>query len=268
MKIFVLGSTGMLGKYVYHYFQLESQAEVVGISRKELDAAAATEDSIRSLGIQKGDVVINCMGLIKQRVGLTNLDFIRVNSVFPLLLADVCVSIGCKLIHITTDCAFDGLEGNYNEEHEHTAKDVYGISKSLGEPTNATVVRTSIIGEEQGQSRSLVEWVKTQAGKETNGFINHYWNGVTCLQFAKICEEIIDKKLFWKGVRHITSPNSVNKQELVQMISDAYGLDIAVKPFETPVVCDRTMTSIRTDINIVVPELKDQIEEMVGFFDK
>jgi len=265
MKIFVLGANGMLGTYVDKYFR-QQDYDVFSVTRLELDASRSSEIGLMNFGFEPEDVIINCVGLIKHREGLAILDFIRVNTVFPLELSNVCEEIGCKLIHITTDCVFSGKDGNYDEDSDHDAKDIYGISKSLGEPENATIIRTSIIGEEEDNQLSLVEWIKKQTGKETNGYTNHFWNGITCLQFAKICEYIIEEDVFWQGVKHIVSPTAVNKQELVQMVSDVYDLDITVNPFETPEKCDRTMSSIRTDVEIEMPELEDQIRDMKEFY--
>ena len=69
------------------------------------------------------------------------------------------------------------------------------MSKSLGELCKPTIIRISIIGEEVNNKRSLLEWVKSNSGKEINGYENHYWNGVTCLQLAKIVNEIYGLKI-------------------------------------------------------------------------
>lgn len=268
MKIFVLGGKGMLGRYVSTYFKLEGH-NVVDITRKELDVIHLREEELRAklffLGLRKGDVIINCIGMIKQRSDASDLDFIYINSMFPHILANVCENEGCKMIHPTTDCVYDGLLGRYTEDILHNALDVYGKSKSLGEPKNATVIRTSIIGEEIGQARSLVEWIKSNKDGEVNGYTNHYWNGVTCLQFAKSCKEIIDDNKFWKGVKHVYS-NTVSKFELVKMVSHIYDLNINVKPFKTSLNCDRSLSSKYA--TLVVPPLITQIEEMKEFYEK
>ena len=63
MKIFVLGSTGMLGRYLYTYL-LHRGFDVVGISRREIDAAKINSCSINTIGgISPGDVIINCIGI-------------------------------------------------------------------------------------------------------------------------------------------------------------------------------------------------------------
>ena len=266
MKIFILGSSGMLGKYVAKY--LGQKYHVVEIGRDQIDASKVSQESLRAklihLNINKGDVLINCVGTIKPRVDeLGDTNAILVNSVFPRILSTACNEMGVNMIHPTTDCVYSGLKGSYSEQDKYDVSDVYGMSKAMGEPSDCTVVRTSIIGEEVGQKRSLVEWIKSNANNTVFGFTNHHWNGVTCLQFAKICEEIIEKNLYWKGTKHIHS-NSLNKKELVETISEVYGLNITVTPKETPVMCDRTLSTIYEN-PIKIPTLKEQIIEMKEF---
>ena len=262
MKIFVLGHTGMLGRYVYTYFKSKLY-DVVGLSRKDLDASNIKQEDLNYF--TEKSVIINCIGVINSRKDINALEFIKVNSIFPHLLSYVCNEIDSKLIHITTDCVFDGLDGNYDELFEHNAKDIYGITKSIGEPVDTTIIRTSIIGEELNNSRSLLEWVKSNKGKEVLGYTNHVWNGITCLQFAKICKNIIDNKLFWKGTKHVYSPESISKYELLKLISKVYDLNLQVKEHETETVCNRTMTSIRNEVTIDIPGLEVQLEEMREF---
>jgi len=270
MKIFVLGSNGMLGRYVSRY--LSNNFNVIELNRDELDASKVTEEIIIDIfnkhNINNDDVVINCIGTIKPQIDkLGDLNGILVNSVFPRLLANSCEKLNVKLIHPTTDCVYSGLKGSYNENDKYDVSDIYGMSKAIGEPNNCTVIRTSIIGEEVGQKRSLVEWVKGNNGNTVNGFTNHIWNGITCLQFAKICEEIINKNLYWIGIRHIHS-NSVNKFELVNLINNTYDLNITVNPMTTDVMCDRSIATIYETINLFsIPPLDIQIEEMKDFYE-
>jgi dTDP-4-dehydrorhamnose reductase len=267
-KIYVLGSKGMLGRYVYNYF-LSKGWDVVGFTRQDIDASIVDEYTIKNVifDMEEGDVVINCIGTIKPMVDkLGDMNAIKVNSIFPRLLADACESKGIYLIHITTDCVYSGKDGMYDEESLHDCTDVYGKTKSLGEPENCTVVRTSIIGEEVGEGRSLIEWIKSMKDKEANGFTNHRWNGLTCLQVAKVFENIILYGKFWGGVRHVNSPNIVDKKELLDMVSEIYDLNITVNPVEAGVAIDRTMDSKYLVINgFEIPHLKDQIQDMKDF---
>jgi dTDP-4-dehydrorhamnose reductase len=270
MNIYILGASGMLGRYVSTYFKTNG-FNVVDINRDKLDASNISQHGLHAklfhLGLKKDDVIINCMGTIKPRIdALGDLNGILVNSVFPRLLANVSEIVGAHLIHPTTDCVYSGLKGSYNENDKYDVSDVYGMSKAMGEPSNCTVIRTSIIGEEVGQGRSLVEWIKSSANKTVNGFTNHHWNGVTCLQFAKICEQIITTNDYWMGIKHLHS-NVLNKQQLVETVSEVYGLNITVVPKETESKCDRSISTIYADnlAKFNIPTLKEQIIKMKEF---
>jgi dTDP-4-dehydrorhamnose reductase len=259
MRVIVLGMNGMLGHYVYNY--MYDYFEVVGTTRRELDVTTANVKFVSS-NIRPGDVVINCIGLITQRTGIKKLDFIIVNSMFPLIVQEACKEKDAKFIHITTDCVFSGKDGLYNEKDPHDAKDLYGLTKSLGEPDDATVIRTSIIGEETRNYLSLLEWVKNNKNKEVNGYTNHYWNGITCLQFAKLCKHIIDTNCFWTGTKHVFSPELLSKYELIKLISEIFKLDVHVKKHKADVFCNRSLTSIRHDIPIKIPSITEQLHEL------
>jgi len=251
MQIIVLGD-GMLGTYVYKYLKSRKHF-VFNYNRSNFNI----HNLDKFFDISEF-VIINCIGLIPQRAGgQSKYDYIKVNTIFPHKLQDICEKTGNKLIHVSTDCVFSGSKGCYSETSTHDDLSIYGRTKSLGEPEDATIIRTSLIGEELDIKKSLLEWVK--ANKEVNGYINHHWNGITCLQFAKICDEIIVGDLFWKGVKHISSPNDVCKFNLIKMISDCYLLNVNIKAHQTKNSCNRVLISIRDDINFEIPNIKDQI---------
>lgn len=262
MKIKIFGAKGMLGRYVKQCLK-EQRHYVHGLARKDLDVGKANEESLRVL-LKNQDLVINCAGVIKPRMDVVGIpEAIRVNSVFPHLLAKVCEELGIECIHITTDCVFSGKDGFYKESDPHDAKDMYGRSKSLGEPENCTVIRTSILGEEVGQQRSLLEWVKSQAGKNCKGFKNHIWNGVTCLELAKFIGRVINDCSYWKGVRHVYSPHCIDKWSLLTLISEIYDLNITVASVSTPEDCFRDLeTEYNEHLLVEIPDLDEQLEEL------
>jgi len=259
MRVIVLGMNGMLGHYVYNY--MYDYFEVVGTTRRELDVTTANVKFVSS-NIRPGDVIINCIGLITQRKDIKKLDFITVNSMFPLIVQEACIKKDARFIHITTDCVFSGKAGLYSEKDPHDAEDLYGVTKSLGEPEDATVIRTSIIGEETSNCLSLLEWVKANKNKTVNGYVNHYWNGITCLQFAKICKNIIDTDYFWTGTKHVFSPELLSKYELIKLISDVFELNVNVKKYTAETFCNRSLTSVRDDLSVKIPSLIMQLHEL------
>lgn len=269
MKIAVIGSSGMLGSTISRYFS-ESGYDVIRVERKDIDLSTAGKAEIfrflEGAGIGKGDVAINCAGVIKQRKEARPSDFVSVNSLFPHILAEYCDSNGCEMVHVTTDCIYSGSKGSYTEEDSSDVSDDYGLSKKLGEPEGCTSIRTSIIGEEDRNKLSLLEWVRSQDGRRVNGFLNHIWNGVTCHQLAKTIEEMIEKRCFWKGTRHVFS-EKVSKYELVLMIKEIYGLDIEISPVDDANSIDRSLSSIYP-AQFEIPPLFEQIREAREFYKK
>lgn len=267
MAILILGSSGMLGNTLYKYLSKQNH-NIYSISRNTIDFSdyklSELEHNLSTI-IKQYDikVLLNCIGLIKQRPNIKSEDMIMINSVLPNRLATFCNNQAINMIHFTTDCVYTGETGGYDEDSVHDARDIYGLSKSLGENNLCTVIRSSIIGEEIHNKLSLVEWVKSKKNLSINGFSNHFWNGVTCLQMGKIINEMIQKQSFWLGVRHLYS-NIVNKYELVNMINNIYDLNINIKPTNDSKSIDRTLTS-KYPLIFDIPNLYKQISEMKDF---
>lgn len=263
-NIIVLGHNGMLGNYLYTYLKSKNY-NVYTYEKNNLNAEFFDETYFKKELLDKNiQIVINCIGLIKPQVDkLGSISAIKINSIFPRQLSDLCKSNNIKFVHITTDCVYSGIKGKYIETDFHDAIDIYGKTKSLGEPEDATVIRTSIIGEEKYNKRSLIEWIKSNKGKTVNGFENHIWNGVTCLQLSKTIEEMISKNLFWNGVKHIHS-NEINKYELLSIVNEIYNLDITINKTNASSLCDRSLSSIYVD-KLYIPSLYDQIKEMKNY---
>jgi dTDP-4-dehydrorhamnose reductase len=265
MRIFIFGSNGMLGNTMLEYLTSKNY-NVIGINRKDLDLSEINKEILFNFlngKINPDDIIINCAGVIKQRKKATPREYISVNSLFPQLLDEFSSEKNCKFIHITTDCIYSGNKGFYTEEDKLDVDDIYGLSKYIGEPKNSTVIRTSIIGEEEYNKFSLLEWVKSNKNGEINGFINHVWNGLTTLQLSKIIEEIIRDNIFWKGTRHIFS-NSITKYELVCFINEIYNLNIKIIPLKSENYINRSLSSIY-ETKFKIPTIYNQIEESKDF---
>lgn len=255
----ILGTTGMLGRYVTavlrkagHKLRCPTRDELWPV----IDGLWTGRGSVP-------DVIVNCVGAIPQRSPSSD-DYRFANTLLPQRVAQLSQMLGIEFIHITTDCVFSGKKGNYSETDPHDADTLYGRSKSLGEPDNCTVIRTSIIGEST-HGKGLLEWVRShKAGSKINGYTNHRWNGVTCLELAHIIRYIIDTKSYWKGVRHYFS-EPVTKAQLVSWINMAYYLGLEVIPVADTHSIDRTLTgSIDNFRGSILQQLKE-LQQFDGF---
>lgn len=255
MKVFIFGASGMLGRYLNVY--LSSYFEVVPITRNEVNLNSDFSLITERYAFDSSDVIINAAGIIKQR-NYSPEELIRVNSLFPHFLS----TLNCNVIHITTDCVFSGKDGLYDEDSPHDCLDDYGKSKSLGECEELTVIRTSIIGEELLNKKSLIEWAKSNQNTTINGYLNHFWNGVTCLELSKHILNIIQNNSYWKGIRHYCSPDTVNKYQLVSYINEIYELNNQVIPVMSE-YCDRSLaTKYESPVSL---SIKEQILDLKKF---
>lgn len=257
--IVIFGANGMLGSYMSQI--LSSIDTIYPCKRTDFDINIDDWSILFNLlHSYQPNIIVNCAGLIPQKGPHSIASYFRVNSIFPHKLQKYCDKYSCQLIHITTDCVYSGQKGYYSELECSDVMSIYGHSKYLGEPLNACVLRTSIIGEELFHKTSLLEWVRQQT--YINGYTNHHWNGVTCLTLSEIVKLIIQENNLWKGIRHIHSPYPVSKYELCKKIVDVYELNIPVIPYEDKQSINRTLNSLYPTFYIesIEEQLKKQKE--------
>jgi len=125
------------------------------------------------------------------------------------------------------------------------------------------VLRTSIIGEEIHTYSSLLEWVKSKSGQTIQGYTNHFWNGITTLQYGDIVYEILVNKFYEEKLFHIFSPHEVSKFTLVKMIADKFRIDAKIEPYEAPISINRTLKSQKDLVaKLTIPSLSEQINRL------
>jgi dTDP-4-dehydrorhamnose reductase len=216
------------------------ESTIPGIDALDFDSI------IKACAHAKPDVVINCIGLIKQfPAAKDSIPSISVNALFPHRLAALCMACGIRLIHISTDCVFSGRKGMYSENDVPDAEDLYGRSKLLGEVTGerCLTVRTSIIGHELNTSAGLLEWFLNNKGAAVRGYTNAIFSGFTTIALADILIDIIKRHQNLSGLYHVSS-EPINKYDLLALIRDAYGVRVDLQPW--PEVCiDRSLDSSR-----------------------
>lgn len=198
---------------------------------------------IRVIESIKPDVLINCIGLIKQLpIADEPLPAIAINSLLPHRIALACGAYGTRMIHISTDCVFNGSKGNYTENDQSNAKDLYGRSKFLGEVAypHCITLRTSIIGHELRGKLSLIEWFLAQEGR-VRGFKKAIYSGFPTIELAHIICDYVMPNPELKGVYHVSSL-PVSKYDLLKLVAERYGKKIEIEPFED-FALDRSLDS-------------------------
>lgn len=273
-KILLLGATGMLGNAVYKVLK-DKHKLVLGIRNpdklKLLEAAHGGTSNhevfeFDAAKIYSGDdlpevdFVINAIGVTVPG-SIANPELaLFLNGTLPHILAH---RYGHKLINITTDCAYDGKTGSYHENSPKSPVDVYGLSKTIGEPANALNLRTSLIGRELEGATGLLEWFLSQKGKQINGYASQIWSGITTIQYGEVCDQIISNPDHFPktGTYHIFG-EALSKYEMLRRFKTKYNLDCEILPVEEPRV-NRSLSTIH-DFNakLKIPSFDEMLSEL------
>ncbi len=288
-KVLILGANGMLGKMMSLYFSSLNDYSTVLTSRERsnflinnfddnVEVFNVVEDDFQVLASRvKPDIIINCIGRIKPTINeednLSITETIKINSFFPMELQKYSKTNRIHYFQIGTDCVFSGKKGNYLEDDFQDADDLYGKSKIVGEilAENKLIIRSSIIGPESGDGRSLLNWFIKNNSEEVSGFKNHLWNGVTTLNFSKVVQGIIKNDNYNFDLQHLIPANSVNKAELLKLIKNNFEKEIKINEINAENLVNRTLETHSKNINEQlwlqagyenIPTVQDNIREL------
>lgn len=261
-RVLVLGVSGMLGHVLMGELDATGSLEVYGsarelgrlpeylsvdqIKRVFLGVDALDVDSVRRpLNEVRPDIVVNCIGVIKQDPAVADpVNTISLNSLFPHVVARECARVNTRLIHISTDCVFSGAKGNYAESDIPDPTDLYGRSKLLGEISvgPSLTLRTSVIGHELGTNKSLVDWFLSQSAV-VKGYDQAIYSGLTTTEFAQLLARVVFPRTDIVGLFHVAS-TPISKFDLLRLVADAYGWTGTLVR-DDAVVCDRSLSAER-----------------------
>lgn len=264
MKVTVVGSRGMAGHVIVTYLKQQGHA-VTAVDRSILDIEHDNVDQF--FDSLDADFLINAVGLLVKDCLDRPDRAIAINSWWPQYCAYRLKDTTTKLIHLSTDCVFDGTRGNYFEGDSHTETNAYGRSKSFGEINNAKDVtfRMSIIGPELKNGTGLLNWVLTNKESKLPGWTNAWWNGITTLQLAKCINQYIDNPVI-TGVYHLVNNDvQINKYDLLCKINEVYELGKQIVKTQGPKTVNKILVDTRREIDFAIPNYDTQLQQLKDF---
>lgn len=281
MKVLVLGVTGMLGNAVFKLFSADKQLDVFATMRSASGLRYFTAEShsrlltgidvlnhdelVAALTQVKPDVVINCVGLIKQLADANDpLTALPINAMLPHRLSKLCWLAGARLVHVSTDCVFSGRQGGYRESDTSDAEDLYGKSKFIGEvqdAAHAITLRTSVIGHELNSHYALIDWFLAQSGP-IKGFSKAIFSGLPTVELARIIKDYVVPRPELSGLYHVAA-QPINKFDLLGLVAQQYGKEIEIRKDDAFVI-DRSLSAeaFSSASGYVAPEWPVLIQRM------
>ena len=285
MRVLVLGGSGMLGHKMVQrlsaafpdtWWTLRGGTDDSALAPVPLLAGdhaiphvdaldiAALESTVARI---KPDVVVNCLGVIKQRpAAQAVIPSVTINALLPHRMAALLDGWGARLIHFSTDCVFSGKVGHYREDDHSDADDLYGRTKYIGEVAypNSLTLRTSIIGRELRNHQSLLDWLLSRNHETVQGFRRAWWSGVTTNHLADFATDLLTRRPVLSGLYQLSS-GRIAKYDLLLLLRDALKLDITVQP-EDSTFCDRSLIGdrLQSAIGYVCPSWSELLSQLAA----
>jgi dTDP-4-dehydrorhamnose reductase len=137
----VIGGTGILGKTLK-----EIDSDLICLNSEydifQFDKLKNKLDSINP------KLIINCAAIKSERVIENPVESINVNIIGSCNLSKYCIENLIRLVYISTDYVYSGLDGNYSEHDEILPSNLYAWTKLGGESCvklvpNHLIIRTS-----------------------------------------------------------------------------------------------------------------------------
>lgn len=264
MKLVVTGASGFLGREVclaaarrgHEVLALGgSRAPVVPDVKQARAFDLCSEAALEALILEEfPHAVVHCAALPTIETCLAEPERARkLNTEVPRKLAQLCFHLGAKLVHVSTDTVFDGVDGNYQPTDQPKPLNLYGETKAAAEVEvlrygreHAAVLRTSpIIGNSPTGDRGLHErlFASWKEGRPTSLFTDEIRQPVEVSNLADVTVELCERGNL-SGLFHWAGTEAMSRHEIGVRIARHFGLDAEalVKPIaraEVPSAANR-----------------------------
>jgi len=244
-KILVTGSNGQLGSELQ---QLASTIDGVDFLFTDVDTLdICNKEALEGFLVnQPVDFIINCAAYTVVDKAEDNVELCyAINRDAVRNLGEVAASIGCKVIHVSTDYVFNGKAYRpYTEDMQIAPESVYGKSKAEGEEEllrvcmDAVILRTSWLYSafgnnfvktmlKLGKERDTLSVIYDQIGTPT------YAADLAAAILEIVRQAIADESTFKTGTYHFSNEGVCSWYDFAVAIHRLAGIKCDVQPIES-----------------------------------
>lgn len=247
MKIFITGISGLLGKRLVEGFLNQPDFQISGVYQEPSSPYGIKLDITDQPRLKK---VITDFSpeIIIHTAALTYVDYcedhpaeafnINVNGTANLV--ESARELNAKLIYISTDYVFDGVNGPYRETDPPNPINYYGYTKWLGEEairknlTDYLIIRTVGLYDWDPESKNFVMQLINRLAKGEIMKVpdDQYGNPTLARNLAECIRELIGKGK--QGTYHIVGPDNISRYQFAVESAEILGLALnLLKPVST-----------------------------------
>ncbi len=240
-KLLITGGSGFVGRNLAEFFAPRCAVVTTHLSRQPASLASNAQsvrldvrDAEQTLSVVERvspDVLIHAAGNKDVRFCEEHTEeAYRVNAEGARNVARACRRVGAKMVYLSTDLVFAGVEGNYKEGDAARPASVYGKSKLEGERLaleesgdDAAVCRSGGI---YGRRSPLLSWLAAElgAGRAVECFVDVFNTPTYAENLAEMLEAVITKRL--SGVFHTAGRERVSRSDFFRSYARAFGLEL------------------------------------------
>ena len=234
MKVLVTGYAGQLGYEVVRL--LESRGipcKGVDMADFNLTDAAAVLDYVQQYA---PDVIVHCAAYTNVDKAETEPEVCAaVNGMGTLYMVRAALSVGAKMVYISTDYVFPGTGSQpFEVDDPYGPKNVYGVSKVQGEDavrslmTRYYILRTSWVFGKNGKNFVRTMLRLGAEKKELRVVSDQIGSPTYARDLARvICDMIVTDKY---GIYHVRNEGFISWADFARMIMEKAGLPCRIIP--------------------------------------
>lgn len=239
-RIFVTGGSGLLGWTLSRF--LPHSTTLYQFWRHPLPANRQSvkldlrdrQKLLTRLDHDKPEIIINTAAMTDPVICEHEPRNARIlNGDLPGWLAAWAEKDHARLVQISTDLVFDGIQGNYRETDAPNPVSVYGETKLAGETQalqscmNAVVLRLSIMGGTSLTGRRGLNEVIAAAALEQKSvqlFTDEFRSAIWADNVAEIILELMDHD--FTGLLHVPGGKNYSRYEIGKLVFQYYGFPV------------------------------------------
>lgn len=243
-RILIFGANGLLGQHLVAFYSSMENIELLGCSIEEQpyfknNTAAYSRCDITSREDVKKIVYDFYPDVLINSSGFTNVDLCekerenawKINVKGVEHVTEACRAIDAKIIHISTDYIFNGLNGPYDEKAKADPLGYYGRTKLASENVLKigavvySVIRTNVLYGIADGKTDFVTWVinNLSAQKQISVVFDQIGNPTYVEDLVQAINKIVEFGKY--GLYNIGGKDFIDRYSFAVMIAKYFNLD-------------------------------------------